>query len=168
LILLAVVVDGPGTDDEVPTMRVGPGDVNLDVIEVHSLWHPADVEVRNVGGEIVQVLIIHRDAVEDHAKDGRIDWLSLSGGNVHVLGPGEILSEQVETPSVFDGHYVLVTHQGDSGIGEVRISIEYVDGSLLWSAIISSVPAFAITGLVIGELYFSEDEVSEEISNEES
>jgi len=69
---------------------------------------------------------------------------------------------------VFDGHYVLVTHQGDSGIGEVRISIEYVDGSLLWSAIISSVPAFAITGLVIGELYFSEDEVSEEISNEES
>ena len=168
LILLAVVVDGPGTDDEVPTMRVGPGDVNLDVIEVHSLWHPADVEVSNVGDEIVQVLIIHRDAVEDHAKDGRIDWLSLSDGDVHVLEPGEILSEQVETPSVFDGHYVLVTHQGDSGIGEVRISIEYVDGSLLWSAIISSVPAFAITGLVIGELYFSEDEVSEEISNEES
>ena len=30
-------------------MRVGPGDVNLDVIEVHSLWHPAEVEARNVG-----------------------------------------------------------------------------------------------------------------------
>ena len=168
LILLAVVVDGPGTDDEVPTMRVGPGDVNLDVIEVHSLWHPAEVEVRNVGDEVVQILIIHRDSVEDHAKDGRIDWPSLSDGGVHILGPGEILSEQVETPSVFGGHYVLVTHQGESGIGEVRISIEYVDGSLLWSAIISSVPAFAITGLVIGGIYFSEDEVSEEISNEES
>lgn len=161
LILLAVVVDGPGTDDEVPTMRVGPGDVNLDVIEVHSLWHPADIEVRNVGDEVVQVLIIHRDSVEDHAKDGIIDWTSLSGGDVRMLGPGEILSEQVETPSVFDGHYVLVTHQGDSGIGEVRISIEYVDGNLLWSAIISSVPAFAITGFVIGDRYFSEDEVSE-------
>ena len=147
-------------------MSGGSGDVNLDVIEVHSLWHPADVEVSNVGDEIVQVLIIHRDAVEYHAKDGRIDWLSLADGDVHVLGPGEILSEQVETPSMFDGHYVLVTHQGDSGIGEVRISIEYVDGSLLWSAIISSVPAFASTGVVIGGLYFSKAEVSDKIDTE--
>ena len=51
-------------------MRVGPGDVNLDVIEVHSLWHPAEVEARNVGLEDVQILVIHRDMVEEHAKGG--------------------------------------------------------------------------------------------------
>jgi len=168
LMLLAVIVDGPGTNDEAPTMRVGPGDVNLEVIEVHSLWHPADVEVSNVGGEAVEVLIIHRDAVENHAKDGEIDWTAFSEQEARLLGPGEILSKQVETPSVFDGHYVLVTHQGDSGIGEVRITIEYVDGGLLWSAILFSIPAFAVTGLVIGKLYFSEDEMGEEITNEES
>jgi len=165
-ILLAVVVDGPGTDDDAPTMRVGPGDVNLDVIEVHSLWHPADVEIRNVGDEAVEVLIIHRDAVEGHAKGGVIEWSSLSVDDVRLLEPGDSLNQQVETPSVYDGHFVLVTNQEGSGVGEVRITIEYVDGSLLWSAVISSIPAFAITGLVIGGLYFSEDEVSEKIANE--
>ena len=166
LILLAVVVDGPGTDEDTPTMRVGPGDVNLDVIEVHSLWHPAEVGIKNVGDEDVDVLIIHRDAVEEHAKGGVIDWQSLSDGDVISLKPGDSLDEQVETPSVYDGHFVLVTNQGNSGVGEVRITIEYVDGSLLWSAIISSIPSFAITGFVIGGLYFSEDEVGEKITNE--
>jgi len=166
LILLGVVVDGPGTDEDTPTMRVGPGDVNLDVVEVHSLWHPAEVGITNVGDEDVEVLIIHRDAVERHAQDGVIDWASLSDGDVRLLEPGDSLDEQIETPSVYDGHFVLVTNQGDSGVGEVRVTIEYVDGSLLWSAIISSIPSFAITGLVIGWMYFSEDEVSEKIPNE--
>ena len=166
LILLAVVVDGPGTDEDTPTMRVGPGDVNLDVIEVHSLWHPAEVGIKNVGDEDVEVLIIHRDSVEEHANGGVIDWQSLSDGDVISLKPGDSLDEQVETPSVYDGHFVLVTNQGNSGVGEVRITIEYVDGSLLWSAIISSIPSFAITGFVIGGLYFSEDEVGEKIANE--
>jgi len=165
-ILLAVVVDGPGADEDAPTMRVGPGDVNLDVIEVHSLWHPADVRISNVGDEAVDVLIIHRDEVEGHAKGGVIEWSSLSDDDVRLLEPGDSLNQQVETPSVYDGHFVLITNQGGSGVGEVRITIEYVDGGLLWSAIISSIPAFAITGLVIGGLYFSEDEVGEKIANE--
>ncbi len=166
VILLGVIVDGPGTDEDTPTMRVGAGDVNLDVVEVHSLWHPAEVGIRNVGDEDVEVLIIHRNVVEEHAKGGVIDWSSLSDGDVRLLEPGDSLDEQVETPSVYDGHFVLVTNQGSSGVGEVRITIEYVDGSLLWSAIISSIPSFAITGLVIGGLYFSEDEVSEKIADE--
>ena len=166
VILLGVIVDGPGTDEDTPTMRVGAGDVNLDVVEVHSLWHPAEVGIRNVGDEDVEVLIIHRNVVEEHAKGGVIDWSSLSDGDVRLLEPGDSLDEQVETPSVYDGHFVLVTNQGSSGVGEVRITIEYVDGSLLWSAIIASIPSFAITGLVIGGLYFSEDEVSEKIADE--
>ena len=147
-------------------MRVGPGDVNLDVIEVHSLWHPAEVGVINVGDTDVEVIIIHRDAVVEHANDGVIDWSAVSDGGAHLLEPGGELGDQVETPSIFDGHFVLVSNQGDSGVGEVRITIEYVDSSLLWSAIISSIPSFAITGFVIGELYFSEDEVGEERADE--
>jgi len=166
LLLLGVTVDGPGTNEDAPTMRVGPGDVNLDVIEVHSLWHPADVEIRNVGESDVEVLIVHRNSVEEHAKRGVIDWQSITDGEVRLLKTGEILHEEVDTPSVYDGHFVLVTNQGNSGIGEVRITIEYVDSGLLWSAIISSIPAFAITGLVIGGLYFSENEVGEEIADE--
>ena len=83
-----------------------------------------------------------------------------------MLEPGDSLEEQIEAPSVYDGHFGMVNNQGDSGVGEVRGNIEYVDGSLLWSGIISSIPSFAITGLVIGGIYFSEDEVSEKIANE--
>ena len=55
LALLLVIVDGPGTDEDAATMRLGPGDVNLDGVEGHSLWHPAEIEVRNVGSEPLDV-----------------------------------------------------------------------------------------------------------------
>ncbi len=57
LSIVVFIIDGPGTDSEKPTSRVGPGDVNLDVIEIHSLWEPADIEVRNVGEEFVEGFI---------------------------------------------------------------------------------------------------------------
>ena len=167
LILIAVVVDGPGTDDSEPTMRVGPGDVNLDVVEVHSLWHPAEVEVRNVGGESVELLVIHRDMVQEHAGDGRIDWSAFSEQDIRLLGPGEEYIVEVDTPTVYDGHYVLVSNQGEDGVGEVRITIEHVDGQLIWSAVLSSIPSFAITGLVMGWMFVSdEDIVGEQTADE--
>ena len=155
LILVFVIIDGPGTNENEPTMRVGPGDVNLDVIEVHSLWHPAEVEAKNVGSEEVQVLVIHRDMVEEHARGGRIDWSAFSNRDIQILSPGESYQVEVETPSVLDGHYVLVSNQGDDGIGEVRITVEYVDGELIWTGVLSSVPSFAISGLVVGRMIWS-------------
>jgi len=137
------------------------------VIEVHSLWHPAQVEAINVGEENVEVLIIHRDMVEEHARDGRIDWTAFSGQGIQVLTPGDAYLVEVETPTIFDGHYVLVSNQGDEGVGEVRITIEYVDGDLIWTAILSSIPSFAIFGLVIGGIILSDkDEVSKQSSDE--
>ena len=148
-------------------MRVGPGDVNLDVIEVHSLWHPAEVEARNVGLEDVQVLVIHRDMVEEHARGGRIDWSAFSDQDIQILSPGESYQVEVGTPTVYDGHYVLVSNQGEDGVGEVRITIEYVDGDLIWTGVLSSVPSFAISGLVVGRMIWSDkDEVSKQTSDE--
>ena len=167
LMLVFVIVDGPGTDENEPTMRVGPGDVNLDVIEVHSLWHPAEVEARNVGLEDVQILVIHRDMVEEHAKGGRIDWSAFSDRDIQIIPPGEAYQVEVETNSLSDGHYVLISNQGDDGIGEVRITIEYVDGDLIWTGVLSSVPSFAISGLVVGRMIRSDkDEVSKQTTDE--
>ena len=70
--------------------------------------------------------------------------------------------EEVKTPTVFDGHYILISNQDDFGTGEARVVIEYVDGSLLWSAILFSLPSFAIVGWVIADLSSSEDEVGEQ------
>ena len=151
LVLLLVVVDGPGTDDDAATMRIGPGDVNLDVVEVHSLWHPAEIEVRNVGKEPLEVIVIHRDLVEEHAIGGRIDWSGLSEQSIQVVVPGGEIVEEVETPTVSDGHFVLVSNQGQSGDGEARVTIKYVDGHLLWSAVLCSLPCFAIIGWVVAE-----------------
>ena len=164
VVLAVVVIDGPGTDSSEPTMRLGPRDVNLDVIEIHSLWDPVVVEVSNVGDEAVEVLVIHRDSVREHANDGAIDWSAFSDEDIVSLGAGESWQGEVDTPSVFDGHYVLVSHQGNSGVGEVRVSIDYVDDALIWSALLCSVPSFAIIGWVLGELRRD----SQEVMGEES
>ncbi len=151
LALLLVIVDGPGTDEDAATMRLGAGDVNLDVVEVHSLWHPAEIEVINVGSEPLDVLVVHRDLVEQHAIGGRIVWSGLSEQGVYSIGPGGKIVEEVDTPTVWDGHYVLVSHQGDSGEGEARVTIKYVDEDLLWSAVLCSMPCFGIVGWLMSE-----------------
>ncbi len=157
--ITAFVIDGPGTDSGKPTSRVGPGDVNLDVVEIHSLREAAIIEVSNVGDEGVEILVLHRDHVRSYAEEGEIKWAELNRDMIaeghpgsFPLGPGEYWMGTVVTPYFTDGHYVLVNHPGDSGVGEVRVTIDYVDDELMFSAIASSLPAFAIMGLVIGEL----------------
>ena len=146
-----VIIDGPGTEESLPTTRLGPGDVNLDVIEVHSFWDPARISVANVGDEPVEVLVIHRDEVEEHANDGLIEWSALPlDGNAVTLGSGESLQAEVMTPTIFDGHFVILSNQGESGIGEVRVTVEYVDDELVYSALAMSAVSFAIMGWVVG------------------
>ena len=159
LFLIFVVGDGPGGEGGKPTMRLGPGDVNLDVVEVHSLWHPAEVEIRNVGEESLEVIVVHRDLVLEHVDHGVIFWNSLPGGQIQSLGPNESISMEVDTPSVRDGHFVLVSHQGALGIGEARVTTEYVDEGLVWSAVLCSIPCFAIVGYVLAEQFARKDSV---------
>ena len=93
--------------------------------------------------------------IRDSARGGRIKWSAFSDRDIRILSPGESYQVEVETPSVFDGHYVLVSNQGDDGVGEVRITVEYVDGELIWTGVLSSVPSFAISGLVVGRIIWS-------------
>ena len=100
-------------------------------------------------------------------RDRKIDWSGFSDRDIQILSPGEAYQVEVETPTVYDGHYVLVSNQGDDGVGEVRITIEYVDGDLIWTGVLSSVPSFAISGLVVGRMIWSDkDEVSKQTSDE--
>ena len=90
--------------------------------------------------------------MREHANDGTIDWSAFTDNEITSLEVGESWQGEVQTPSVFDGHYVLVSHQGDSGVGEVRITIDYVDDQLIWSALLCSLPSFAILGWVAGSI----------------
>jgi hypothetical protein len=108
--------------------------------------------------------VIHRDSVREHAIGGAIDWSAFSDEGIVSLGAGESWQGEVDTPTVFDGHYVLVSHQGNSGVGEVRVTMDYVDDALIWSALLCSVPSFAIIGWVLGDLRRG----SKEVMGEES
>ena len=173
--LATVAVDGSGADEDISNMRLGPSDVNIDIIEVHSLWDPVGVEVSNVGEHHVHAIILHRSLVVEHVDRGTVDWesivSSLSPNEFQdlIIDPGQSWETEVSTPSIFDTHLVLVKSAYDGEFSEIRITMHYVDDELIWSAILSSVPAFLITGLVIDQsLRRSEDEVGEQATDEEA
>ncbi|MBT4794675.1 MAG: hypothetical protein HON69_05875, partial [Euryarchaeota archaeon] len=85
--LLAGVVDGPGTDENEANMRVGIGDVNLDTIEVHSLWDPVFVDVSNVGENNLDVLLIQRKYVQPHVEKGIFNWDSFEDSGQFIFLP---------------------------------------------------------------------------------
>ncbi len=169
-----MAVDGEGSNDEIANMRLGPDDVKIDTIEVHSFWDPVGVEVRNVGEESVHVIILHRSLVVDNVERGEVDWESIVNPLTTdefqeiVIDPGLIWETEVSTPSIGDTHLILVktAHEGD--FSEVRVTMHYVTDELIWSAILLSIPAFLIAGLVLAQTVNSEDEMGEQASDEES
>ena len=175
--LVTVAVDGSGTAEDVPNTRLGPGDVNIDTIEVHSLWDPVGVEVLNVGEIPVHVVIVDRSHVVPHTDSGYVDWdLIVADSALNpdfqsiVLDAGESWEVEVETQSIFDTHLILYRVAGIAdGVGELRITMDYVDDELIWSALLFSAPAFLIAGLVVDQrLGRSEDEVGEQATDEEA
>ena len=174
--LAVFAVDGAGTEEDTPNIRFGLGDVNIDTIEVHSLWDPVGVEVRNVGEAPVYVVIVDRSHVVPHTDRGFVDWDSIVAGSALnpdfqsvILDAGESWAAEVSTPSIFDTHLILCRVAGVAdGVGELRITMDYVDDELIWSALLLSVPAFLITGLVIDQVIRrSEGEMGEQRSDEE-
>ena len=156
-------------------MRLGPSDVNIDIIEVHSLWDPVRVEVSNVSEHHVHAIILHRSLVVEHIDRGTVDWesivSSLSPNDFQdlIIDPGQSWETEVSTPSIFDTHLVLVKSAYDGEFSEIRITMQYVDDELIWSALLLSVPAFLIAGLAVDQtLGRSEDEVGEQAADEEA
>ncbi|DAC64664.1 MAG TPA: hypothetical protein D7I15_07180 [Candidatus Poseidoniales archaeon] len=163
-VLVIGAIDGPGVDEDVPNYRFGVGDVNVETVEVHSLWDPVTVEVSNVGDSTVEVLLIKRKFVESHAQQGTFDWPAfVSDGTVVVLDSADSTEFEVMPASLFDVHLILMKLQVESNtdpsaIGELRITPHYVDDELMWSAFLASWPAFIIFGISLeGLLYRSKD-----------
>ena len=155
--MVSVIVDGSGSEKENPNFRFGQGDVAIDTIEVHSLSHPVVVEIINVGEYPVHIVIVDRDHVIPHVDKGNVDWQEIVAGsasnpdlNDKILGSGEAWTTEVSTSSIGDIHLVLAKITGiEQGEGEVRITMQYFDDELMWSAVLVSLPAFFITGLVV-------------------
>ena len=174
--LAIAAVDGSGSNEDLPNMRMNPGDVKIDIIEVHSLSHPVGVEVLNLGEAPVYVAIVDRSHVVPFTDSGNVDWDSIVAGSAFnpdlqatTLVAGESWETEVEIESIFDTHLVLCRVAGIAdGVGEVRITMDYVDDELIWTAMLLSIPAFMIAGLVLAQTVASEEEVGEQASDEES
>jgi len=78
-----------------------------------------------------------------------------------TLYPGQIVNFEVNTTSLFDAYLLLIRLSNsqdcedclvDLELGEVRITSNYVDDELLWTAILSSLPSFCIIGYVLGSI----------------
>ncbi len=87
---------------------MGIGDINLDTIEVHSLWDPVFVDVSNVGNYDIDVLLIQRDNVEEHVEKGIFDWNSfVSEGQLTSLQTNTSIELEVTPDSLFDVYVIL-------------------------------------------------------------
>ncbi len=160
-----LLIDGAGTHEENPNFRVGYGDVNLETVEVHSLSDPVVIEIINVGNADVEILIIKRSDVEQYTNKGLFDWEKFVGkGDLIHLNPNDLISYEVLPDGIFDAYFVLIklpdldTCDGcnNSVLGQVRITSNYADDELLWSAVITSIPSFYIFGYTISVFYFKD------------
>ena len=176
-VLIFGAIDGPGADEDIPNYRLGNGDVKLDTIEVHSLSHPVGVEIRNVGENPVDVMIVDRDQVVPYSDRGVFDWNSIISDSttdsnfiLSSLAEGELLNTEVEIESLFDSYLVLLrVSESADGIAEVRITMDYVDDELMWSALLASLPSFIIFGIVVeGLVNRSKQIVSDDIADVDS
>jgi hypothetical protein len=149
------VIDGSGTNEDEANMRFGIDDVNLDTIEVHSLWDPVIIDVFNVGDNDVEVLLIQRDFVEEYTEKGIFHWDQfVSKGNLSIVEVNSSLTFTITPDSLFDVNIVLVRLSNsenleEDSLGEVRIVSSYVDDELILTGFLVSFPAFIITGIVI-------------------
>ena len=120
------VIDGSGTNEDEANMRFGIDDVNLDTIEVHSLWDPVIIDVFNVGDNDVEVLLIQRDFVEEYAEKGIFQWDQfVSKGNLSIVEVNSSLTFTITPDSLFDVNIVLVRLSNsenleEDSLGEVR------------------------------------------------
>jgi hypothetical protein len=149
------VIDGSGTNEDEANMRFGIDDVNLDTIEVHSLWDPVIIDVFNVGDNDVEVLLIQRDFVEEYTEKGIFHWDQfVSKGNLSIVEVNSSLTFTITPDGLFDVNIVLVRLSNsenlkEDSLGEVRIVSNYVDDELILTGFLVSIPAFIITGIVI-------------------
>ena len=135
------------------------------------------VEIRNVGENPVDVMIVDRDQVVPYFDKGKIDWDSIivdstmdSNFRLSSLAEGELLNTEVEIDSLFDSYLVLLrVSESADGSAEVRITMEYIDDELIWSALLASWPSFIIFGIVAeGYVNRSKQIESDDISNIDS
>jgi hypothetical protein len=110
--------------------------------------------VKNVGEHPIEVMLVDLKSAEEHMARGKIDWNSISNFDQKTQIPiGESIDFSVIPNNFLDTHLIMARLSDESVseevLGELRITPHYVDDVLIYSALLASLPAFFITGIVI-------------------
>ena len=137
------------SQDERPSMRLGAGDTNADIIDRIDFGQIAEMSVVNLDESysVYGMLVPLWDSIEG-MDEGEIDWELLAQSNEVVeIRPGLEARFNTSTPEVFQ---MLIIHNPDSNGGtvDVRITPDYGVEPLA-NALLMSCGSFAITAYVL-------------------
>ena len=153
-VLLGSMAYQEDTMDERASMRLGPGDSNIDIIQELVPGQEAIFTLTNMDEDYaVEVLIIELEnaTLAMDKDDGGIVWSQISDQAISVA-PGE--THRFEAIDTLEFWHLAVVHLNDSadGVVSVQITVEYTGEDLVAKSLWMSLPSLWMTGWVIHRL----------------
>lgn len=137
-------------DDRV-SMRLGPGDTNIDIIQEMNYGDEATFILTNLDADYsLEVIIVELDEAANNMDEGGIIWEDLEPRAVSIA-PGETHSFLINQHKYW---HLAVVHLNDSaeGVVEVHISVDYGIEDKVTRSLIMSMPSLWMTGWVLHRL----------------
>jgi len=139
------------TMDDRVSMRLGPGDTNIDIIQEMKYGEDATFIITNLD-EIysVEVAIVELDELSTLMDDDGIIWTELEDQSVSIA-PGETHSFLIDQHKQW---HLAVVHLNDSaeGVVNTHISVEYNVDDRVTRSLVMSMPSLWMTGWVLHRL----------------
>ena len=151
-VLMGSMAYQENTLDERASMRLGPGDSNIDIIQELNPGQEAVFTLTNMHHEFaVEVVIIELEEASLAMDDGGIIWDQIKQQAVSI-GPGE--THQFAAIDELELWHLAVVHLNDSaeGVVSVHITVEYTGEDLVTKSLWMSLPSLWMTGWVIHRL----------------
>ena len=139
------------TMDDRVSMRLGPGDTNIDVIQEMKYGEEANFIITNLDStHSIEVVIVELDEIATKMDDDGIIWSELEERSVSIT-PGETHSFLIDQHKYW---HLAVVHLNDSaeGVVEAHISVEYHVEDRVTKSLIMSMPSLWMTGWVLHRL----------------
>ena len=140
------------TLDERTSMKLGPGDSNMDIIQKMSYGDNATFIITNLDEEhSIEVVIIELEMAARSMDRGDVIWEEISHMAVSI-SHGETHSFKIEQHKYWHLAIVHLNESVEDNV-EVHINVEYSGEDLVTQSLIMSLPSMWMTGWVIHRLY---------------
>ena len=150
-VMMASMTYQAETIDERVSMRLGPGDTNIDIIQEMNYGEEATFILTNLDDDFsLEVVIIELEEVSLLMDNDGIIWSEIQSRSVSI-SPGETHSFLVDQHNYW---HLAVVHLNDSaeGVVEAHINVDYNVEDRVTRSLIMSMPSLWMTGWVLHRL----------------